>query len=385
MEWIMATRRGFLRIMGGGVILAATGVGAWVATRDPANARAPWAAAGQEADPARRALSYAILAPNPHNRQPWLVDLSVPDQITLYCDPGRKLDHTDPFDRQITVGLGGFLELLVMALAEQGIAAEVALFPQGEPQPRLDGRPVAQVRLTADASVPRDSLFAQVLERRTNREPHDTARPVEIAVLGRIAAAARGSSVAFESDPARVAVLRDLGWRSMQLEMTTPATMKESLDLTRIGRAEIEANPDGISLAGPMLEGLALAGLLSREGMMDTTSSAFRQQMDVLKTGFDTAMAFLWVTTPGNNRADQIRAGRDYVRLNLAATAEGVAMQPWSQALQEFPEMVPLFDEMRRTLAIAPGQGLQMFARLGYADAPRPSPRWPLETRILAT
>jgi hypothetical protein len=281
------------------------------------------------------------------------------------------------------VGMGGFMELLVIALAEQGIAADVALFPQGEPHPRLDGRPVAQVRLTADASPARDPLFAQVLERRTNRAPYDTTRPVEIAVLGRIGAAARGSGVAFESDPTRVAVLRDLGWRSMQLEMTTPATLKESLDLTRIGRAEIEANPDGISLAGPMLEGLALAGLLSREDMMDITSSVFRQQMDFLKTGFETAMAFLWVTTPGNSRADQIRAGRDYVRLNLAATAEGVAMQPWSQALQEFAEMAPYFVEMRRTLAIAPEQGLQMFARLGYAAAPRPSPRWPLETRIL--
>ena len=78
----MVARRGFLRIIGGGVILAATGGGAWVATRDPANARAPWAAAGQSADPVHRALSYAILAPNPHNRQPWLVDLSAPEEIT---------------------------------------------------------------------------------------------------------------------------------------------------------------------------------------------------------------------------------------------------------------------------------------------------------------
>jgi hypothetical protein len=369
--------------MGGGVILAATGVGAWIATRDPANARAPWVAAGTPEDPIRRALSFAILAPNPHNRQPWLVDLSVPGEITLYCEADRRLEHTDPFDRQITIGLGAFLELLTMAAAESGLAATVTLFPAGEPQPRLDARPVAHVRLSADTSVPRDPLFAQVLARRTNREPYDPARPVPADVLGRIATAARSSSVGVESDPTHVALLRDLGWRSMHLEMTTPATMKESLDLTRVGKAEIEANPDGISLAGPMLEGLSLAGLLSREQMMDVTSSIFQQQMDFLKIGFDTAMGFLWVTTAGNSRADQIAGGRDYVRLNLAATAEGVAMQPWSQALQEFPEMADLKAELRERLGISEAEGLQMFARVGYADSPRPSPRWPYETRIL--
>ena len=167
------------------------------------------------------------------------------------------------------------------------------------------------------------------------------------------------------------------------IETTTSATLKENLDLTRIGKAEIEASPDGVSLAGPMMEALAMSGLMDREGMLDPTSSTFQQQMAFLKTGFDTAMAFLWVTTPNNTRVDQINAGRDYVRLNLAATAEGVAMQPWSQALQEFPEMAGQFDEMRAALEIKTGDSLQMLARLGYADSPRPSPRWPYETRLL--
>ena len=69
-------RRKFLKVVGtAGVIVAAGGVG-FVVTRTPTDALAPWEDAGSMyADPMRRALSYAILAPNPHNRQPWLVDL----------------------------------------------------------------------------------------------------------------------------------------------------------------------------------------------------------------------------------------------------------------------------------------------------------------------
>ncbi len=61
-------RRGFLKLVGGGVVLGVGGVGAFVTTRTPANALAPWSLVGTYDDPRKNALSHAILAPNPHNR-----------------------------------------------------------------------------------------------------------------------------------------------------------------------------------------------------------------------------------------------------------------------------------------------------------------------------
>jgi hypothetical protein len=43
------------------------------------------------------ALSFALLAPNHHNRQPWIVDLGAAHTVTLYADTGRLLPETDPF------------------------------------------------------------------------------------------------------------------------------------------------------------------------------------------------------------------------------------------------------------------------------------------------
>lgn len=379
----MTTRRKFLTVLGGGVILAAGGSTLWAMTRDPVAARRAWQEAGAvENDPRRKALSYAILAPNPHNRQPWLVDLSADDQITLYCDPLRRLPQTDPFDRQITIGLGCFLELLTMAAAQDGYRADISLFPDGEPQPLLDSRAVARIRLVRDAGLARDPLFAQVLARRSNKEPYDLSRPVEASALAEIAAAAGGLVTGASNEPGRVAQLRQAAWDAMFLEMSTPHTAKESVDLIRIGRAEIEANPDGIDLSGAFIEALAMAGLVSREAMLDPQSSAFQQQIPILKEPFDTAMAFMWLVTPGNRRADQIAAGRAYLRMNLKATELGVSMHPFSQALQEFAEMRPHHETMREKLGIAPGETLQMFARLGYGPDVPASPRWPHETRI---
>ena len=109
------SRRKMIGLIGGGAVLAATTGFGILASRKPQLAGLPWETAGQHTDPRHRALSYALLAPNPHNRQPWLADLTEPNMITLYADPSRLLPQTDPMNRQITIGLGCFLELMRMA------------------------------------------------------------------------------------------------------------------------------------------------------------------------------------------------------------------------------------------------------------------------------
>jgi hypothetical protein len=104
------------------------------------------------------------------HRQPWLVDLSRPDTVTLTCQTERRLPHSDPFDRQITIGLGRFIELFVQAAAADGSSTDVVLFPDGEPGSNPDDRPVAPLVLARDRPVATDPSFAQALLRRTDRD-----------------------------------------------------------------------------------------------------------------------------------------------------------------------------------------------------------------------
>lgn len=57
---------------------------------------------------------------------------------------------------------------------------------------------------------------------------------------------------------ARVKSLREVAWRAHAAEMLTRSTVKGSLDLMRIGKKEIEANPDGID-DGDAVEAARLA------------------------------------------------------------------------------------------------------------------------------
>jgi hypothetical protein len=377
------SRRKMIFLAGGGAVLAAGGAFGFAATRNPQTAYLPWDRAGRYADPRMRALSWALLAPNPHNRQPWLADLSEDGVITLHADAARLLPQTDPFNRQITIGLGCFLELLRMAAAEDGYRADVTPFPQGSSATALDQRPIARISLKADPAVVRDPLFALVPARRSNKEPFDVARPVAPEALTHLAAAARngarfGGSVA----TAEITEWRALTREALRIEVETPHTYQESVDLFRIGHREVDANPDGIDFSGPMFEAMHLTGMFNRDVANDPTSFAFRAGMDAVYANADTAMGHVWLVTADNSRETQIATGADWLRVNLAATAQGLGFQPLSQALQEFPEMAGPYAQVHERLA-PDGGTVQMLARIGYGPDVGHSPRWPLESRIM--
>lgn len=376
------SRRKAIALIGGGTILAASGAGAFAVTREPRTALDPWATAGGHRDIRRSALSFALLAPNPHNRQPWIVNLAAENEVVLYADAGRLLPETDPFNRQITIGLGCFLEVMRMAAAQQGHRVDLDLFPDGEDPAALDGRPVARAVFRADPAVASDPLFANVLHRRSLKEPYDTGRPVAPEALEPLAASVvAGTRFGGSVAPADVAAFRALSREALRIEIETPRTFQESVDLFRIGHREVDASPDGIDFTGPLFETLRLAGMFDRAAAADPSSTAYKAGLDAVYANADTAMGHVWLVTRANSRRDQIAAGVDWVRVNLAATGVGLGVQPLSQALQEYPEMAGPFADIHDRLA--PGGGtVQMFARIGYGPATAPSPRWPLEAKI---
>lgn len=383
----MTSRRRFMKIVGSSALIVAGGAGGFALTRTPDKAIAPWARAGSAdyADPRIKALSYAILAPNPHNRQPWQVDLSETNVATLYCDLDRLLPETDPFERQILIGLGCFLDMLRMAAAQDRRNIDITPFPDGTPDLHLDTRAIARVQFGGPGSAAPDPLFAHVLKRRSLKEPYDTSRSVAVRDLQAIADVVPATvSVNFETDPIFRDELRDLTWRAHLVEMETDRTAMESVHLMRIGKAEINANPDGIDIGGTaFLDTLALTGVLSRESIADRNGAGYKQGLEMYDAIINSAMAHLWLHTKGNSRIDQLNAGAAWLRVNLKATDLGLGIHPLSQSLQEYVEMEPLYAEVHEKLLEEPGGRIQMLGRLGYGPTVGPGPRWSVETRIL--
>jgi hypothetical protein len=382
-------RRRFIELLGGGAVMAAAPLSSGcISSGMPRTTVEAWAPSAPSADSdARRfMLAHALLAPNPHNRQPWLADLRRDGEISLVLDKDRLLPETDPFGRQIIVGCGAFIELAVIAAAERGLRVDVQAFPDGEPA--IDQLPgavrVARLVLTPQAGLPRDPLFAHVFSRHTNKGAYDSTRALAPAQWQQLTGIARSAGLVSGAvtDPSAMNSVRALTRASYEIESTTPRTWLESARLLRIGPDEIEQHRDGISINAAMPRLLTAVGLFDRMAVPVRGSSGYQRVMDRWQP-FETASGYLWLASrggPGNARSSQLASGRAYVRTQLQAQALGVDMHPLSQALQEFPEVREQYVSMHKLLGLDPATSpLQMLVRVGYGVEPAgPSPRRPL-------
>jgi hypothetical protein len=147
----------FISVVGSPDVIVAAGQTPIGRDKQPSTAIQVWGESNlPKSDIRKQILSYAILAPNPYNMQPWLVDLSQPEHIILYCDLTRLRPQTDPLSLTVLIGYGAFLEHLELAASDAGYQIEITYFPKGlfgySPQERLklkyiNDRPIASIRL----------------------------------------------------------------------------------------------------------------------------------------------------------------------------------------------------------------------------------------------
>ena len=373
------------------MIYAAT-AGVTACSRDiPAAAITAWQGPRAETDLRKWILSYAILAPHSHNLQSWLVDLDTPDEIMLYCDLTRVLPETDPYYRQIMMSHGTFLELVDMAARQRGTRAQIELFSEGEfASQTIDQRPVARIRLLKQPHIERDPLFHQILKRHTNRNAYEMEKAILPKAIAAMRASLMPSSIRFGlvglDHPEKLKQHRKIAAQAWRIELTTPAKILETYKVLRVGAREIAEYRDGVSINDPFLALLVRLGLFDRSKAPQPDDAAVVDQIERFNQTLEATPGFLWMVTADNRRTTQINAGRAYVRLQLAGTAQGLSMHPLQQALQEYPEQKETYQEIHQLLdAPSPQYTVQMWARVGFGPEIEPAPRRGLAAHILQT
>jgi nitroreductase len=306
------------------------------------------------ADPFRKLLRYAVLAPSSHNSQPWQFGIAG-DRLHVFADPARWLRVADADRRELYLSVGCAVENLLVAAEHFGFTPRVSYFPEGEASEL-----VAEIRLSPDVHAPHTRparLFRAITERHTNHRAYD-GRPLDGADVAALEALAgeEGIQVHLAADAEVRRQVEELVVRADALQFADPAWRQE--------------------LAGWLAQGVFGTGWLMSKmsalavGYLNLGTSTAKTDSGLLRS----AAALGVVTTERTDRTAQVLAGQVFERVFLAATDRGIQLQPMNQVLQ-VPEVRSRFEELLPREWGVP----QITFRLGYAEAEGHTPRRPLE------
>jgi nitroreductase len=296
---------------------------------------------------------YAILAPSCHNSQPWHFVVE-PDLIRLYADKRRWLKVADADRRELYLSLGCALENLLIAAEYFGYGCQVSYFPDPNKEMLvaiikfISERQPSVAKDLASLPASRDNCLFQAITRRcTNRkifEPQSV--PVDIQQ--------HLHSCSLEED--------------IQLYLTEDLAFKRRLN-------ELIRQADTIQFADPAyraeLGGWIGQSVFGNSRLISKLEQWLISHYNVAQiiTKRDTKLLMSspllgLISSTGNNRKAQVKAGQLFERLCLTATTSGLAVQPMSRVLE-----VPALKAELAQLLPRPELSPQHFFRLGYASS----------------
>ncbi|XYH98981.1 Acg family FMN-binding oxidoreductase [Sorangium sp. So ce1128] len=362
------------RLLGGVATLAvAGGMGWYAAGRGVFDDRrgapfAPWTAfRGERGGGLIELVRAAVLAASPHNTQPWLFALHE-DRIDVFSDPSRSLGDMDPFGREMHIGLGCAIENLALAAGSMGWTPRVELgagrLPLFDTEPARGAGSaaapptrVATVRLEPGGAE--SPLARAIAERHTNRGPYGAQR-VPAAALREL------SSLNEDRASLEIVWLERPDQRELFAAHTLRATEIIARDASMIEDSDawFRLTPEAVRTHrdGLIFDAMGLGPLLTAAVKLLPRPSPERMHDDWLRVTRDVHLAGDPITgvIAARDRYDlgaTLRAGRLWQRMQLWATARGIAMQPLSQV----PEVI----DRERQLGRAPAM------ERSFADALR--------------
>ena len=324
-------------------------------------------------DPRMSLAAHGILAANGHNMQPWKIRLDAenPSVFYLYADSGRLTRQVDPFARQMMISQGTFLEYVAIAGDEYGRPTVIELFPEGgynegELPESMQARPVAKITL-ADGEPKSSPLYDTIFLPDTNRAEyrHDGLTQEQTDELE--ALSEDGITVKIIQDGENTGRLRSYAMEGAAVEAGVDRVMRETEFIFRANEYQKNKYRYGFSVEGQGTSGMMrhlMQGLVTLFPAMNSGKAASDLFISSTQKAVDNTPAFAMILTDGNSRREQVESGMAYSRLVLTAGRLGLAVQPLSQPLEEYPEMKEVYEGIHRDYA--PGGGtIQMLVRLG--------------------
>ncbi|RSM85128.1 nitroreductase [Kibdelosporangium aridum] len=302
------------------------------------------------------ALEAAVLAPSPHNSQPWRFEVT-DGQVDVLLDESRVLAVADLGGREARMSCGAALFNLRMALRAQGLPVYVSLMPVAERRDLL-----ARVRVSGHLAARADELvlYRAIPRRRTNRRPfRDDPVGGDVQKALRQAALHEDARLVLLDRPERYGAVSTLLRFAENAQRQDVDFQDELLAWVAEDPDRLDGVPPLASGPPPLMEPLVLLRQYGSDG--DKRPREYEQEplLGVLLTHRDSAR-------------DHVRAGQALQRVLLTATAGEVSTSFLSAAVE-----LPASRSALRSLLGDEGYP-QAVLRFGYGYPPPHTRRRPV-------
>jgi hypothetical protein len=325
------------------------------------------------ADPRTQILAHGILAANGHNLQSWkfVYGKDDPNGFDVYLETARLAPAVDPYHTQATISQGTLFEYASLAADKLGYRLKADLFPDGEyaqkaVAPILDHTRVAHVELVP-AQPLEEALYDAMFKPDTSRVTYQKGMLTPAQVRALSAVDLPHLRVEYVGSGEQYERLKRYMLDSASVETGVPAVMQESRHLFRINEQEKNKYRYGFSFEGSALPGFkmnVLQGLLTVLPSMNNPESAKENFLAQTAMAVEQNAGFFLIIAEHNTRLNQFNAGRLYSRMLLKAHTMNLAVQPLSQAIEEYPEMRGIQAAIHRDFVHADETILMLF-RIG--------------------
>jgi nitroreductase len=312
-------------------------------------------------------LQYALLAPSPHNTQPWLFRINTTD-AELYLDRRRLLPVVDPEAREMVLSCGAALSNLRIATEYFSHSFQVEILPDPA-NPQFIAR--FHLGLQGETTGEDITLFHAITQRHTNRLPFED-KPIPTNLLEEWTALAGELGcwfLPYQDDTSRQ-TLAALVAEGDQRQWSDKPFRAELAQWIRTKPAE---HGDGLSpsVAG-VGERMSFASSFLVRNFNRGEGQAATDREVVLHSP---VLAVLG--TASDDLPAWINAGQALQRILLAARSEDI----WSSFLNQPVEIPDL--RLRLSEAIGASGFPQVLLRLGYGPEAPPAPRRSLRQMLL--
>ena len=342
----------------------------------PKNYLEPWQKdyARKFDDPRIFLVAHGLLAANGHNLQPWKIKLDEynNDIFYLYADADRLANEVDPLARQTMISQGTFLEYIKVAGTNNGYKTEFIFFPNGnydesnlaESMKKL---PVAKITIKKSTKKA-FALYDYMFMPDTNRGPYKPLKPADAEISELLKSNTdKNIILRFFREDEEVKSLGSYIVAGAEIESSIHRIYEETKKILRLNEYEKNKYRYGFSIDGQgdsEIKKNILQGLVTMLPFLNNEKTAAKVFMENTEIAAANTPAYAMIMTEDNSRLSQVKAGMLYSRLILTAHSMGLAMQPPSQVLEEYPEMEEQYNQIKNEYA--GNKTIQILFRIGF-------------------